>query len=121
MIGKKLVPRTHEQYSSSRNLSRKTCSSVRGFTVLCFIICSSNIGVPDETTEGILFCPVEYAISNSGAEKVGSKFYNLEKFVNSLLYNRDFPSPDDQICYLASKDIDSDFVWNSIVSNECFL
>ena len=38
-------------------------------------IYSSNIGVPEKTTEGILFCPVEYTISNSGAEKVGSRCY----------------------------------------------
>ena len=56
-------------------------------------IYSSNIGVPEKTTEGILFCPVEYTISNSGAEKVGSRCYLkiyilfVYTFIHILGYN----------------------------------
>ena len=49
-------------------------SALHAVLFVFYGIYSSNIGVPEKTTEGILFCPVEYTISNSGAEKVGSKF-----------------------------------------------
>lgn len=60
--------------SCGEDLVSMTCKNYNIFLLYVSECYSSNIGVPEKTTEGILFCPVEYTISNSGAEKVGSTY-----------------------------------------------